>query len=51
MGTIRAEWIFSIIKSLEARLQYAIDESLSEEEPVIKEALEYFKDIQVPLSN
>lgn len=48
MTTIQAKWVYSIVKALEARLEFAKDESLEEEE-TIAEALDYFKDIQIPL--
>lgn len=51
MATIKAEWVFSIVKALEARLEFANDGNLSDEEPVIKEALNFFKAIQLSLSN
>ena len=46
---MKAEWIYSIIKSLEARLQYVNDDldAPQEEKKSIEEALEYFKNLEI----
>ena len=48
MSTIKAEWIYSIIMALKARVEYTKDESL-EERDVAKEALDYFESLGVEL--
>lgn len=42
---MKAEWVYVIIKALEARLEYVGEDDAApqDEEAVLKEALEYFK--------
>ena len=44
MIKLKGEWIFSIVRALEDREQYAYDESL-EDRFVCKEALEFFRSL------
>ena len=44
MIKLKGEWVFSIIRALEDREQYAYDESL-EDRLACKEALEFFKSL------
>jgi len=45
---MKAEWIYSIIKSLEARLEYfKNDDETNEEVKVIEKALEFFKSLEI----
>ena len=45
MIKLKAEWVFSIIKALETREQYAYDELL-EDRFVCKEVLEFFRGLE-----
>ncbi len=44
---IKASWVYLIIKSLEARLEYCEDEEFQEELDILNEALAYFRSLQV----
>lgn len=49
---IKAEWVFSVIKALEARLEYVKDNDYNiDEQKTIEEALEYFKNLEIQLSD
>ena len=45
---IKAEWVYSIVKALEARLQYVTDDAPdNEEKDNLGEALDYFKRLEI----
>lgn len=49
---IKAEWVFSVIKALEARLEYSKDNDYNiDEQKTIEGALNYFKNLEIPLSD
>jgi len=44
---MKASWIFSIIKALEGRLEWSESDGSTDESENIREALEYFKSLNV----
>lgn len=45
---IKAEWVYSIIRALEARLHYIEDDAPNDEEKTsLQEAVDYFKNLEV----